>query len=85
LQVTLVVNYDIPTKNTYPHDPDYELYLHRIGRSGRFGRKGNDFLVNTSWLLWIARLESANLEIFPLQGLVKLLSRVLLPYTNVEV
>eukprot|EP00766_Chilomastix_caulleryi_P000594 gnl/Chilomastix_caulleri/158.p1 GENE.gnl/Chilomastix_caulleri/158~~gnl/Chilomastix_caulleri/158.p1 ORF type:complete len:280 (+),score=73.50 gnl/Chilomastix_caulleri/158:424-1263(+) len=30
--VTLVVNYDIPKKK--------EEYLHRIGRSGRFGRKG---------------------------------------------
>mmetsp|Transcript_10386 Transcript_10386/g.18719 ORF Transcript_10386/g.18719 Transcript_10386/m.18719 type:complete len:416 (-) Transcript_10386:372-1619(-) len=31
-QVTLVVNFDVPT--------NYESYLHRIGRSGRFGRKG---------------------------------------------
>mmetsp|Transcript_24703 Transcript_24703/g.4098 ORF Transcript_24703/g.4098 Transcript_24703/m.4098 type:complete len:93 (+) Transcript_24703:939-1217(+) len=31
-QVTLVINYDMPT--------NYENYLHRIGRSGRFGRKG---------------------------------------------
>ncbi|XP_028074210.1 eukaryotic initiation factor 4A-15-like isoform X3 [Camellia sinensis] len=31
-QVSLVVNYDLPTQ------PDN--YLHRIGRSGRFGRKG---------------------------------------------
>lgn len=21
-------------------EPDYEVYLHRIGRAGRFGRKG---------------------------------------------
>eukprot|EP00850_Spirogloea_muscicola_P021871 SM000265S09792 [mRNA] locus=s265:79836:83161:- [translate_table: standard] len=42
-QVTLVVNYDIPTKPTPPHEPDYENYLHRIGRSGRFGRKGAAF------------------------------------------
>ncbi|KAG6554985.1 hypothetical protein Mapa_003570 [Marchantia paleacea] len=42
-QVTLVVNFDIPTKNAYPWDPDFELYLHRIGRSGRFGRKGAAF------------------------------------------
>jgi len=47
-QVTLVVNYDIPVKNTHPYEPDYETYLHRIGRSGRFGRKGAAFnlLVN---------------------------------------
>ena len=31
-QVSLVINYDIPTNR--------ELYIHRIGRSGRFGRKG---------------------------------------------
>lgn len=31
-QVSLVVNYDLP--------PNTENYLHRIGRSGRFGRKG---------------------------------------------
>lgn len=42
-QVTLVVNFDLPTKHTPPHDPDYEVYLHRIGRSGRFGRKGAAF------------------------------------------
>eukprot|EP00271_Cylindrocystis_brebissonii_P008661 TRINITY_DN23134_c0_g1_i1.p1 TRINITY_DN23134_c0_g1~~TRINITY_DN23134_c0_g1_i1.p1 ORF type:complete len:406 (-),score=85.58 TRINITY_DN23134_c0_g1_i1:527-1744(-) len=31
-QVSLVINYDMP--------PQPESYLHRIGRSGRFGRKG---------------------------------------------
>ena len=31
-QVSLVISYDLPTNR--------ELYIHRIGRSGRFGRKG---------------------------------------------
>merc|ERR1719145_1710 len=31
-QVSLVMNYDLPR--------DLENYLHRIGRSGRYGRKG---------------------------------------------
>ncbi len=31
-QVSLVINYDVPINK--------ETYLHRIGRSGRFGRKG---------------------------------------------
>lgn len=32
VQVSLVINYDLPNNR--------ELYIHRIGRSGRFGRKG---------------------------------------------
>lgn len=36
--VTMVINYDIP--ETVDHRPDYETYLHRIGRTGRFGRTG---------------------------------------------
>jgi len=31
-QVSLVINYDLPANR--------ELYIHRIGRSGRFGKKG---------------------------------------------
>ena len=31
-QVSLVINYDLPNSR--------EMYIHRIGRSGRFGRKG---------------------------------------------
>ena len=38
LSVTLVVNFDVPL-NKY-NKPDPETYIHRIGRSGRFGRKG---------------------------------------------
>ncbi|KAG9295938.1 hypothetical protein G9A89_006677 [Geosiphon pyriformis] len=38
LQVNLVINYDLPTD--MGGNPDYETYLHRIGRTGRFGRKG---------------------------------------------
>ncbi|CAI6003676.1 unnamed protein product [Closterium sp. NIES-64] len=43
VQVTLVVNFDLPVKNAPPNEPEYETYLHRIGRSGRFGRKGAAF------------------------------------------
>lgn len=31
-QVAVVINYDLPE--------DKEMYMHRIGRSGRFGKKG---------------------------------------------
>jgi ATP-dependent RNA helicase DDX19/DBP5 len=36
--VCLVVNYDVPVDKD--RNPDFETYLHRIGRTGRFGRKG---------------------------------------------
>lgn len=37
--VSMVINYDIPMKGT-SNEPDAETYLHRIGRTGRFGRVG---------------------------------------------
>ena len=37
-QVTVVVNYDMPVEPT--GKPDFETYLHRIGRTGRFGKSG---------------------------------------------
>ena len=36
--VMMVVNYDVPVDRDGA--PDFETYLHRIGRTGRFGRKG---------------------------------------------
>jgi len=42
----LVINYDLPLKyfaeytRGQEQEPDYEVYLHRVGRAGRFGRKG---------------------------------------------
>jgi len=35
--VCLVINFSVPTVDS---QPDFETYLHRIGRTGRFGRKG---------------------------------------------
>ena len=39
-QVSMVINYDLPSNK--------ENYIHRIGRSGRFGRKGTsiNFITN---------------------------------------
>lgn len=38
--VSMVINYDIPMKGRQDELPDPETYLHRIGRTGRFGRVG---------------------------------------------
>lgn len=49
-QVSLVINYDLPI--------DKENYIHRIGRSGRFGRKGVAInLLTSSDVLAIKELE----------------------------
>ncbi|GBE87867.1 DEAD-domain-containing protein [Sparassis latifolia] len=47
LKVNMVVNYDLPLMNERDPSrgkqdtlPDVETYIHRIGRTGRFGRKG---------------------------------------------
>ncbi|KAK2556340.1 ATP-dependent RNA helicase DDX19A [Acropora cervicornis] len=37
-QVTVVVNYDMPVEHS--GGPDFLTYLHRIGRTGRFGKNG---------------------------------------------
>merc|ERR1712228_467678 len=37
--VTLVVNYELPM-SWRDSGPEYETYLHRIGRTGRFGLRG---------------------------------------------
>lgn len=42
-QVNLVVNYELPVRHNNLSEPDYEVYLHRVGRAGRFGRKGAVF------------------------------------------
>ena len=37
-QVSIVINFDLPIDQMAR--PDFETYLHRIGRTGRFGRYG---------------------------------------------
>lgn len=46
-QVSLVINYDLPRTR--------ECYLHRIGRSGRFGRKGVAINFTTTRDYWVLR------------------------------
>ncbi|KAI5300842.1 RNA helicase required for poly(A+) mRNA export [Ascosphaera pollenicola] len=52
--VSMVINYDIPTQHLPGRkpEPDCQTYLHRIGRTGRFGRVGValSFVANkTDW------------------------------------
>lgn len=40
-EVDLVINYDVPTTSQHGFlNPDYENFLHRVGRTGRFGTDG---------------------------------------------
>ena len=57
-QVSLVINYDLPTNR--------ENYIHRIGRGGRFGRKGVAInFVTTNDVAMLRDIERASL-FFPL-------------------
>ena len=57
-EVDLVMNYDVPTKqNCGFNDPDYENFLHRVGRTGRFGTDG------LSLTLMSAELDSEMVEL----------------------
>ncbi|KAL4402435.1 RNA helicase required for poly(A+) mRNA export [Malassezia pachydermatis] len=67
-QVTLVINYDMPL--TQRGEPDAETYLHRIGRTGRFGRKGVsiNFVHDEASRKQMASIESAlHCKIVPVQ------------------
>jgi translation initiation factor 4A len=61
-QVSLVINYDLPTNR--------ENYIHRIGRSGRFGRKGVaiNFLTmqDTRYLRDIEQFYNTQIEEMPM-------------------
>ena len=40
-EVDLVINFDVPfTSDVGFKEPDFATYLHRIGRTGRFGTDG---------------------------------------------
>lgn len=53
-----MVNYDLPVRHESPTEPDHEVYLHRIGRAGRFGRKGN--LLSLSYACFLDILIAEN-------------------------
>ncbi|KAI8329614.1 P-loop containing nucleoside triphosphate hydrolase protein [Choanephora cucurbitarum] len=49
-QVSLVINYDLPLDQR--GQVDFEAYLHRIGRTGRFGRTGVSIILVDSKEAW---------------------------------
>ncbi|CAL9099657.1 unnamed protein product [Musa textilis] len=57
LTVNLVINYDLPIKHDNPSEPDCELYLHRVGRTGRFGSKGNFYRCFGVWIIFMEKIE----------------------------
>ncbi|KAJ9117456.1 RNA helicase required for poly(A+) mRNA export [Naganishia vaughanmartiniae] len=59
-QVTMVINYDIPTTGFGPQArADTETYLHRVGRTGRFGRQGVaiNFISDANSYRWVQELQ----------------------------
>jgi superfamily II DNA/RNA helicase len=47
--ISLVLNFEFPliyddVKRCFIDKPDYDTYLHRIGRAGRFGRTGHTYV-----------------------------------------
>ena len=68
-QVSLVINYDLPNNR--------ELYIHRIGRSGRFGRKGVaiNFVMNDDIRILrdIEQYYSTQIDEMPMNGILTVL------------
>ena len=49
----MVINFDLPVQYGRYSEPDNEVYLHRVGRAGRFGRKGISLLImHIVFLIW---------------------------------
>ncbi|KAI9884545.1 MAG: RNA helicase required for poly(A+) mRNA export [Watsoniomyces obsoletus] len=64
--VSMVINYDIPTDNNNKVDP--QTYLHRIGRTGRFGRVGVSISFVYDKKSWSQLQEIARYFGVPIQG-----------------
>ncbi len=58
--VSMVINYDVPMSpnpTTKVFEPDPQTYLHRIGRTGRFGRVGVAVTFVSNRGDWLALME----------------------------
>jgi len=75
--ITFVINLDIPKRIGESQDPDTESYLHRVGRTGRFGDVGvalniveNDSdmkLIDSLKTFYSCKIEETDLEKLPKQ------------------
>lgn len=60
----MVLNFSLPTDGR--KEPDYYTYLHRIGRTGRFGKKGLAFsMVEQQELRLVRKIEEHFRECLP--------------------
>ena len=77
--IQLVINFDIPTRDnpkTHKREADVETYLHRIGRTGRFGTKGIglSLAANDSDMQYLKQIEDYyNNKIEPIDGMDQLI------------
>lgn len=65
LQVNLIINFDLPPNIDFSNDSIETTYLHRIGRSGRYGRSGAviDFISTEDEMVQISNIyEKLNIE-----------------------
>lgn len=51
LNINMVIHYDIP-RNASTNQPDYDSYIHRVGRTGRFGRTGVSICFVHDFFTW---------------------------------
>lgn len=59
----MVVNFSLPTDQK--NQPDFETYLHRIGRTGRFGKRGIAFSMVESGDVGLVLLIEKHFREFP--------------------
>ena len=77
-QVSLVINYDLPTNR--------ENYIHRIGRGGRFGRKGVAInFVTTEDVRMLRDIERKSPSLFSLNCHISMLTAIYTEFYNTQI
>jgi ATP-dependent RNA helicase DDX19/DBP5 len=84
-KVACVINYDMPMKNN--HDANNTVYLHRVGRTARFGRRGCAINLakdrgDTAIVEDIAKHFDVNIQDVSSSGLVSFIEEALYEHTN---